>query len=171
MRAGWQGGAAEHETAFYKTYTYLLRHISARARQTTEVVIDARSDRYGKRDEAMLTIGNRMLARLASGGQLGSVRKVTSHESPGVQLADGLTGAINTAHLLASQDLSVHPGKVLAIRRLATQLGWDHLAYDTYPHPKFNVWHCPIEFRGASRDPAPSGIVPYVSAADLNAGS
>lgn len=166
----WQGGTKEQEVAFYKTYTYLLRHITNRAKDTTAVSIDARSDRYAKRDEAMETIGNRMLARLASGGQLGSVRKVSSHESPGIQLADVLTGAINTAHLLVHQKLAIHAGKRLALQRLSLQLGWDHLAYDTYPHPKFNVWHFPIEFRGPSKDPAPSSVVPYVTAADLAAG-
>jgi hypothetical protein len=88
----WQGGAAQQEVAFYKTYTYLLRHIVRRLQDTARVLIDARWDRYGKRDEAMLTIGNRMLARLASRGRLGAVTKVDSHQCPGVQCADVLTG-------------------------------------------------------------------------------
>ncbi len=59
----WQGDGAQQEVAFYKTYTYLLRHIVRRLKDTTQVFIDARSDRYARRDEAMLTIGNRMLAQ------------------------------------------------------------------------------------------------------------
>jgi hypothetical protein len=166
----WQGTSAQQEVAFYKTYTYLLRHIVRRLKDETDVVIDAKSDRYGKRDEAMLTIGNRMLVQLAATGRLGRVSKATSHDVPAIQMADMLTGAINTAHMLRLQTIAIHPGKHLAIERLATQVGWNHLAHDTYPHPKFNVWHFPIEFRGPSRDPVSSGRVPYVTAADLLAG-
>lgn len=165
----WQGGTAQREVAFYKTYTYLLRHIVRRLQDTAHVFIDERSDRYGKRDEAMQTIGNRMLAQLASKGQLGAVTKVASHESPGVQMADVLTGAINTGHLLRLQAVAIHPGKHLALERLAAQLEWPHLAHDTYPHPKFNVWHFPIEFRGPSRAPGARRPVPYVTSADLQA--
>jgi hypothetical protein len=63
----------------------------------------------------------------------------------------------------------LHPGKRLAVRQLHRQLGWSHLAYDTYPHPRFNVWHFPAEYRGPSREPAVNCRVPYVTAADLNA--
>lgn len=87
-----------------------------------------------------------------------------------MQLADVLTGAINTAHVLRLQTVAVHPGKHLALERLASQLGWNHLAYDTYPHPKFNVWHFPMEYRGPSRDPAPLATVPYVAREDLRTG-
>jgi hypothetical protein len=166
----WQGNAARQEVAFYQTYTYLLRHVVRRLKDAADVLIDGKSDRYAKRDEAMLTIGNRMLAKLAAKGSLGVVTKSASHETPGIQMADVLTGAINTAHMLRLQTVAVHPGKHLALERLAMQLGWDHLAHDTYPHPKFNVWHFPIEFRGPSRDPAPSQLVPYVNAGDLQAG-
>jgi hypothetical protein len=163
----WQGGAQQQETAFYKTYTYLLRHITRRAKDTTEVFIDAKSAKYPKHHEAIQTIGNRMLAKLAATGALGAVTPVSSHESLGIQLADVLTGAINSAHLVATQKLSIHYGKQIAIQRLAAQLGWDHLAYDTYPHPKLNIWHFPTEFRGPSRDPKPSGTIPYVNASDV----
>ncbi|MEP0848124.1 MAG: DUF3800 domain-containing protein [Phycisphaerae bacterium] len=53
----WQGGAAQQEVAFYKTYTYLLRHIVRRLKDTTQVFIDGRSDRYAKRDEGGCPIG------------------------------------------------------------------------------------------------------------------
>lgn len=166
----WQGGQAKQDTAFYQTYTWLLRHIARRAKGTTEVLIDAKSDKYPKHHEVVQTIGNRMLARLATGSTLGTVTKVDSKDCIGVQLADVLTGAVNSAHLLATQPISIHAGKQLAIARIAQQLGWDHLAYDTYPHAKFNVWHFPQEYRGPSRDPVFSGTIPYVIAADVGAG-
>lgn len=166
----WQGGPSQQEVAFYKTYTYLLRHIVRRLQDTAHVYIDERSDRYGRRDEAMHTIGNHMLAQLASAGRLGAVTRVRSHDSPGVQLADVLTGAINTGHLIRIQTLAIHPGKHLALERLSAQLGWPHLGHDTYPHPKFNIWHFPQEFRGPSRDPGVRVAVPYATAADLQTG-
>lgn len=163
----WQGGPLQREKAFYQTYTLLLHHIARRVGDTLEVWVDGKSDHYPKYDEVMRTIGNRMLSKLAVKGSLGSVTKASSHDTIGIQLADVLVGAINTAHLLRIQPMSIHSGKRLAIQRLAEQLGWDHLAYDTYPHAKFNVWHFPQDHRGPSRDPAPSRVVPYVTAADL----
>lgn len=166
----WQGNSAQKEVAFYKTYTQLLRHIARRLRDTAHIRIDARSDRYGKRDETMRAVGNRMLAQLATAGRLGSVTKVASHESPGVQCADILTGAINTAHMLKLQALAIHPGKHLALNRLSTLLTWPHLAHDTFPHDKFNVWHFPIEYRGPSRAPGRRQPTPYAKKEDLVAG-
>jgi hypothetical protein len=167
----WRGDARQQETAFYKTYTYLLRHIARRIGDATEVLIDDRSDSYGLHHEVVQTVGNRMLTRLAATGRLASVTRVDSRQSLGIQVADVLTGAINTAHLLREQrPPQIHRGKHLAIQRLARSLGWDHLGYDTYPHPKFNVWHFPIEYRGPSRDPAPRADVSYITAEDLGPG-
>jgi hypothetical protein len=166
----WRGKARQRENAFYQTYTYLLRHIARRSEDTAEVLIDDRSDTYARQHEAMQTIGNRMLAQLADRGSLGTVRRVKSHLQPGVQLADVLTGAINTGHLLRLQPtILLHPGKRLAVRQLHRQLGWSHLAYDTRPHPHFNIWHFPEEYRGPTRQPTVGLRVPYVTAADLAA--
>jgi hypothetical protein len=163
----WQGTSLDRETAFYQTYTFLLRHIVRRA-SDMDVFIDNRSDRYGKHDEVVQTVGNRMLARLAATGRLGSVKKADSASTAGIQVADLLTGAVNTAHQCRlCPTFRVHSGKHAAIQRLASMLGWTNLAHDTYPHPKFNVWHFPTEFRGPSRDPVFRADVPYVCADDL----
>jgi hypothetical protein len=144
----WNGRGADRETAFYQTYMYLLRHVVRRARQITEVLIDDRLDSYDKQHEVVETIGNRMLARLQSTGRLKSVRKASSRETPGIQVADLLTGAFVAAHrVMLDPDSALHPGKRLAAARLAEVLGWPDLCCDTHPHPKFNVWHFPIEFR------------------------
>ena len=112
----------------------------------------------------------RMLAKLAATGRLGSVKKANSSETAGIQVADLLTGAINTAHVChLCPGFTIHNGKRLAIRRLADMVGWPHLAHDTYPHPKFNVWHFPTEFRGPSRDPVFREDIPYVCADELSA--
>lgn len=66
----WHGNTTKLEKAFYQTYTFLLRHVLRRLRDTAEIVIDDRSDRYDKQAEVVETIGNRMLVRLQSSGPL-----------------------------------------------------------------------------------------------------
>lgn len=168
----WQGGPADREKAFYQTYTFLLRHILNRVRDTAEIFIDDRSDSYGKQHEVVETIGNRMLSKLQSSGRLASVRKVDSKETPGIQVADLITGAILAGHNLhLKPGFRVHPGKELALARVAQMLGWSRLCYDTYPEPQFNVWHFPIEYRAtpATVRVVPASEVPFVCAADLEA--
>lgn len=150
------------ESAFYQTYTYLLRHIVRRSSVSTEVLIDDRSDSYSKRHEVVETIGNHMLARLEQSGRLGAVRRVRSHDQIGVQVADLLTGAVNAAHLrhLLPQ-APLNPGKALTIMRLAELIGWDNLCYDTFPSPRLNIWHFPTEYRAV---PTSRAITPAPSA-------
>lgn len=154
----WRERQADRELAFYKTYTYLLRHIARQLAETTRVYIDDRSDKYGKHTEVVETIGNRMLAQLESQGRLTNVTKVRSHEMPGVQVADFLTGAIAASHRLRLDPATpLNHGKRLAIGRLAQMLGWDALHYDTLPHSRFNIWHFPIEYRA---DPKTLRVLP-----------
>ncbi len=168
----WAARGANRESAFYLTYTYLLRHIARRSRGITQVYIDDRSDAYALQHEVVETVGNRMLAQLQSTGRLGSVTRAPSSESPGIQVADVLTGAFEAAHqrhLVSSTQLNA--GKRLAIARLARLLGWDDLKYDTYPHPKLNVWHFPQEFRATPQTRSLDLVrpVPYVTKEDLDA--
>lgn len=163
----WNIVGGERETAFYQTYTFLLKHLAKRSKDTADVLIDSRSDRYSKRHEVVQTVGNRMLHRLASRGRLERVCKADSRGEPGIQVADVLTGAINTAHQLGVSPIVVNPAKLLAISRISYLLGWDGLHYDTWPDPKFNIWHFPQEYRGPSRVPAPRSVVPYVLPSDM----
>lgn len=166
----WGGSPEEREDAFYMSYTFLLRHIARRANETARVLIDDRSDKYAKRHEMVETIGNHMLAQLESKGRLASVEKVPSHEHPGVQIADLITGAITSSHIRhLAPNLRINPGKCLTIDRMAQILGWDDLCYDTYPHPRFNIWHFPQEYRAIprSRKPECRAPVPFVTAEDM----
>lgn len=166
----WNSPFVDREEAFYLTYTQLLKHITDRFGYPAEIYIDDRMDRYEKSDERMLQIGNNMLAQLASKGQLECVKKIDSHKSVGVQIADMLTGAINAAHArFINPRLPLHRGKNLAIARLAEMLGWDDLCYDTRPSRKVNIWHFPIEFRNSPATlPVGFGSTPhYVSAGDV----
>jgi hypothetical protein len=166
----WQGGSLQQETAFYKTYTQLLRHIARRSRDTAEVFIDNRSDNYPKQHEVVETIGNYMLAKLHSSGRLKLVQKVNSSTMPGIQIADVITGAINSSHLrYLDSRTSINKGKTIAINRMAQMLGWDDLCYDTMPHPKFNIWHFPIEYRTKPKTKALrfNNIINYVKPNEL----
>lgn len=166
----WGRSETNKENAFYQTYTYLLRHLVARTSSISDIFIDDCSDSYNKRHEMVETIGNHMLNKLASSGRLNSVTKISSKSSPGIQIADILTGAINSSHIrhLDSRH-SINNGKTLAISRLAQIIGWDDLCYDTYPHEKFNIWHFPIEYRGkpSSKNPSFKNILPYITNDDL----
>lgn len=166
----WSSPLMLKEDAFYQTYTLLLRHIAKRANLPAEIFIDDRSDGYAKRDEMMEKIGNNMLAQLATAGRLTDVHKVNSHDCVGVQVADLLTGAVNAAHArLLNARTPLHPGKRLAIERLAQMIGWDDLCYDTMPSEKFNIWHFPIEYRAVPRTRSVNLTtqIPYVSLIDL----
>lgn len=144
----WTEQNANREDAFYRTYTYLLRHLAAQLREPMEILIDDRSDSYDKHDEVLETIGNRMLAQLHSTGRLENVRRVASADHPGVQLADLFTGAIGTVHrMFLDSTLPVGQDQRLAINSMARMLGWDALHYDTMPNSHFNIWHFPIEYR------------------------
>jgi Protein of unknown function (DUF3800) len=166
----WNSVLMTREDAFYQTVTLLLNHVADRAGLPSEIYIDNRNDHYSKRDEMVAKIGNNMLARLASAGRLDSVQKIDSHYCVGVQVVDLLTGAITAAHArYMNPNQSLHPGKSLAIARLAEMLGWDDLCYDTVPSNKVNVWHFPTEYRNlpATRSIRCQREPRYVSSVDL----
>lgn len=166
----WSAVGADRERAFYVTYTFLLKKVAEQARGTLEVSIDDRSDHYPKHHEAVEKIANNMLSRLHARGELAGVRRAKSVETPGIQVADLLTGAICAAHQRRlDPKAKLNRAKAVAIERLAEMLGWDDLCYDTMPHSKVNIWHFPIEYRAdpQTRLVVPAKAVRYVSAADL----
>ena len=165
----WRDSAGREE-AFYRTYTFLLRHLALRVREETTVMIDDRSDEYPKRHEVVETITNRMLAQLHATGRLKDVIKVRSHDHPGIQIADMLTGAVASSHrLFLDPAAPINAAKRLAIQRMASLIGWDALHYDTFPHDKFNIWHFPLECRGtpASRKINVARLAPFITPAEL----
>lgn len=166
----WSQRGADREEAFYVTYTFLLRHIAKQVRVTTDVFIDDRSDGYPKQHEAVHTIANRMLDQLHCTGRLEQVTKVRSHDHPGIQVADMMTGAIAASHrLFLDPNTPLNAGKRLAIERMAAVLGWDALHHDTFPHDKFNIWHFPQAYRAVpeSRKIRVSRLVPFITPSDL----
>lgn len=166
----WSQRGADREEAFYVTYTFLLRHLAKQVKVTTEVFIDDRSDEYPKQHEVVETIANHMLNKLHSSGRLDRVTKVPSHEHPGIQVADMLTGAIAASHrLYLDPKTRLNAGKRLAIERMASVVGWDALHYDTFPHDKFNIWHFPTEYRAdpATREIRVSKLIPFIKPTDL----
>jgi len=93
------------------------------------------------------------------------------YNSPGVQVADLLTGAITSSHIrYLSPNAPINDGKLLTINRLSSMIGWDDLCYDTYPHPCLNIWHFPTEYRAMPKSlaPNPQDIIPYVNSEDIS---
>jgi hypothetical protein len=144
----WHEVGCDRESAFYKTYTYLLTHAAKRTGEEFRIFIDNRSDAYERRPEVIQVVGNHMLKGLADSGRLHEVTKVESKDEPAVQVADLLTGAVTAAHRTRlDPGWSPHPGKALAIARMSEILGWPDLVCDTFPGSRFNIWHFPIEYR------------------------
>lgn len=154
----WQ---SDKESAFYTTYSQLFKHAVDGLGKTVRIHIDDRVDSYGKQDEVVEIVTNRMLGQASSPGNVSEVIKSDSKELVCLQVADFLTGAINTAHhQYLNPSWKFSPGKALFISKMAQILGWDRLVYDTYPNTNFNIWHFPIEWRA---DPATKNVKPDTS--------
>ena len=165
----WKRGTEDE--AFYTTYGLLLKHSLEGQDSDCLAFIDDRSETYGKHDEALQIITNRMLDKMAGRANLAAVNKSDSRKYLGIQAVDMLTGAIKAAHhLFLDQNCPLSPGKKLLLDRLAKTLGWDALHYDTWPNQEFNIWHFPEkEYRAmpATVTLEPNYDVPYVTAAEL----
>ncbi len=137
------------EEAFYTTYNFLLRQSSKGFNANYKVYIDQRCTVYPKQDELMQIITNHMLAKLPTTSRIEHVTMENSKLQWGLQAADIITGAINTAYYLYFKpNAKMNVAKKLAIELMAKAVGWDTLAYDTYPNEDFNIWHFPPETRG-----------------------
>ena len=159
------------DEAFYTTYSILLRHCLNGREGDYVALIDDRSEAYGKHDEALQIITNRMLDQIAVRAMLTAVNQSDSKKHAGIQAADVPTGAIKAAHhLFLFPYLRLSPGKKLLLDRLSATLGWDALHYDTWPNQEFNIWHFPqAEYRGKPRTATlqPNYDVPYVTAPEI----
>lgn len=152
MYRKWMRSDSDKEGAFYVTYTHLLESVAKRGSMISEVFIADRTDAYPKQNEVMEIVANNMLARGDVHGRVGQVRKVSSTLTPGVQVADLLTGLVvagHMRHLGCSAELN--EGKCRAIEQVARLLGWKDLCFDTFPNAKFNIWHFPKEYRNNPR--------------------
>lgn len=150
----WRG---DEENAFYTTYTHLIEFCAKIFKSSIKAKIDDKQDSYAKHHEVVQIIANHKLKN-----RLGSVRNVEKCNSKNeilIQVADLLTGAINSSHnLFLNKHAQINPGKRLVISKLAETIGWDALHYDTFPNASFNIWHFPWEeYRGI---PATKPIIP-----------
>jgi hypothetical protein len=158
------------EDAFYTTYTFLLRHAAKLRAGEFDVVIDNRSDSYGKRDEVLGIVSNHMLRGLDCGSEIVRVAKDDSKLLPGLQVADIFTGAITHAHAMRLDPrCEPNAGKQMLIQRMAQLAGWEDLYCDTMPDSATNIWHFPREWRGTpeTRRLSPRRAVPFVTAREL----
>lgn len=159
----------DQEGAFYTCHTHLLTYSAQSLGATIVANIDDKSDSYGKHDEVVHIIANYNLK--GKDARVKSVNKQNSKELLLIQIADLLTGAVNTAHNLHQlPDIQIHLGKRLAINKLAACLGWKYLHHDTYPNANFNIWHFPEkEFRAkpSSETVHPDFAVTHITKQDL----
>lgn len=159
------------EMAFYQTYTLLVKNVARQLRSPIEVIMDQKIDKYKKNDEVTGIIANHMLAR---SGTDKFIRSATMHDSKhhlGLQVADILTGAVNSGYLkFLNSNLKLSIAKEITFKRMAQMLGWDMFHYDTYPNKDFNIWHFPLEMRGvpASMSIRANFSVPLVMREDLH---
>ncbi|MDU4154995.1 MAG: DUF3800 domain-containing protein [Enterobacteriaceae bacterium] len=102
------------------------------------VEVDPIASRYKKADEAFHVIANNML-RIQHGAKnlITSVVTKDSKSSENIQISDFFLGAIMSAY----QGKISSDAKVILANKIAENLGWDALAYDTWPKErKFNIW-------------------------------
>lgn len=141
----------EHD-AFYTTYNYLLRQSSRYHNSQFQVYIDQRSLEYSKQEELMMIITNNMLSSLPTKSRISQVKMENSKLHWGLQVADILTGAVNTSYMhYLDSTLKFPLAKRIAVVKMARMLGWKRLDFDTYPNQKFNIWHFPKETRGVPK--------------------
>lgn len=160
----------DQETAFYTTYTFLLRHAARLRPGDFDVAIDDRCDSYDKRDEVMEIVSNRMLRNLQADSSISRVTKNDSKLLPGLQVADLFTGAITHAHAMRLNPArSPNASKILLMERMAAVAGWPDLYCDTMPDSAVNIWHFPQDWRAMpeTRRVSPRRAANFVTAGEL----
>lgn len=110
------------------------------------VEVDPIASRYKKADEAFHVIANNMLFMQHGVKDLiTSVVTKDSKSSENIQISDFFLGAIMSAY----QGKISSEAKVALAEKIADNLGWDTLTYDTWPtERKFNIWFFYDKTRG-----------------------
>jgi hypothetical protein len=143
----------DFDLARRKHFTMLLTNKVRRCVQaqpgrdhTFRVWVDPIASRYGKADEVVEIISNRVLAKvLGPGRTVDRVLTKDSKHSPSIQLSDLLLGAVMDAW----QDEASSPTKLAVRSHIARYLGWPDLRADTRPSErKFNIWYFHDKTRG-----------------------
>lgn len=102
------------------------------------VWVDRLPSRYSKADEAAEKIVGHSLERSLGASPLRRIATKDSRETPGIQLADLLLGAVVTAWNKETSGAAKTRMRTL----VAKHLGWSELRGDTRPEEwKFNIWN------------------------------
>jgi len=108
------------------------------SRKKYHIYVDPLPSRYKKADEAAQVIINNELKRKIGFTPVHSLSTRDSKETPGIQLADLLLGAIMSDW--NREDIGEHKFRVKDW--VAEHVGWRHLRADTrHWEWKFNIWH------------------------------
>ena len=163
-KAKYNNWRIKRESAFYKTYTLLLKNTAEQVKSPLKVIIDQKCDKYKRNDEVVGIVANNMLSQIGSDKIISEVKMQDSKLHAGLQVVDILTGAVNSGYMkYLNKNIKLSKAKEASFIKMAEMLGWDKLHYDTYPNKDFNIWHFPIENKA---NPATKIIVPnfHVSA-------
>lgn len=160
-KAKYNNWRVNRETAFYKTYTLLLKNTAKHLNSPLKVLIDQKCDKYKKNDEVIGIVANNMLSKIGSDKTISDVKMHDSKIHTGIQVVDILTGAVNSGYMkFLKDDLTFSRAKEATFVKMAEMLGWDKLHHDTFPNKDFNIWHFPGENRNI---PETKRIVPNFS--------
>jgi hypothetical protein len=132
----WDLARRKHFTLFLANK---IRRFAA-PRKHYMIRVDPIHSSYAKADEAAEVILNNIMEQaptLRGTGTIDSLLTVDSKETPGMQLADLLVGAVLAAR---HGHITAEPKRAL-VQRIAEHLGWTDLTSDTMPRAqKFNIW-------------------------------
>lgn len=138
-------GPDPHDLARRKQFAMLVRKkiefFAGRGRDAKKaylVWVDRLPSRYEKADEAAQKIVGHSLERSLGNSPLRRIVTKDSRETPGIQLADLLLGAVVTAWNEEGSGAAKERMRAL----VADHIGWSNLRADTQPREwKFNIWH------------------------------
>lgn len=111
------------ERGFYVCYTQLMTYCAKRLNTEINAKIDDKQDAYPKHHEVVQIIANYKLKSKIGG--IKNVERCDSKTELLIQVADLLTGAINSSHndYLSDGNAQMHIGKSVAISKIAECLG------------------------------------------------
>lgn len=136
-------GEDPHDLARRKQFSMLIQKkieffAGRDAKKAYLVWVDRLPSRYAKADEAAEKIVKYSLERALGNSPLRRIATKDSRETPGIQLADLLLGAVVTAW--NNEGSAAAKTRMRAL--VARHLGWVDLRADTRPQEwKFNIWH------------------------------
>jgi hypothetical protein len=126
--------------AFHKTYTMMLEHCSKILYSDLN-----KTDPFSEGPTINRRVVTPEMKELSKSIQ-DSEPQMDNHKILS-DICSIFTHAVNLSHNLFIEPKDIPEGESSAIVKISDMIGWDALHYDTFPNPKFNIWHFPKENR------------------------